>query len=209
MSSIYSQASEASASASNAPADSRPSNSSNKTQPVSECSRSTGQMSPSTETSPPSSPCSGTTSSAGASPVRTCPSQAREQGSPGPDQVSGTATCTSSTGCAHAGSSSKTWPLLDRVGSIKSYSASQRSGITLDGIAYQPPPLVPLTKGTESGLLPTPRASEWKGCGPKGSKSHNHWISHFYLTALVSDSGKLNPTCAEALMGFPPDWTDV
>ena len=93
--------------------------------------------------------------------------------------------------------------------SIKSYPASQRSGITLDGIEFLAPALVLTTEGTEFGLLPTPRASEWKGCGPKGSKSHNHWIQHFYLTAMVTDSGKLNPICAEALMGFPQGWTDV
>src|SRR3972149_1570614 len=33
-----------------------------------------------------------------------------------------------------------------------------RSGMTRNGIAYQLPPLVPLTEGIESGLLPTVRA---------------------------------------------------
>ena len=209
MSSIYSQESAASALGSNAPADSKQFNSSNKTQPVSGCSKSTGQTCPCTTTSQPSSHCGATTSSAVASHVRTCPSQAKEQACKVHAPAFGSSTCASSTTCARRGYSSKTWRLLGSVDSIKSYPASQRSGITLDGIAFLAPSLVLSTEGTEFGLLPTPRASEWKGCGPKGSKSHNHWIQHFYLTAMVSDSGKLNPTCAEALMGFPQDWTDV
>lgn len=67
----------------------------------------------------------------------------------------------------------------------------------------------PNIPGTGFGYLPTIRASEWKGCGPRGSKSHNHWISHFYLSAMVTDSGKLNPTFAERLMGFPESWTEL
>jgi hypothetical protein len=55
--------------------------------------------------------------------------------------------------------------------------------------------------------LPTLRASEWKGCGPRGSKSHTHWIERFYLSALVTDSGKLSPIFAERLMGFKTGWT--
>jgi hypothetical protein len=57
--------------------------------------------------------------------------------------------------------------------------------------------------------LPTIRRSEYKGCGPKGSKSHTHWLQHFYLSAVVTDSGKLNPTFAERLMGMPDGWTEL
>lgn len=66
----------------------------------------------------------------------------------------------------------------------------------------------PITCASGYGLLPTVRAAEWKGCGPRGSKSHNHWIEHFYLSAHVTESGKLNPTFAELLMGFPAGWTE-
>jgi len=58
--------------------------------------------------------------------------------------------------------------------------------------------------------LPTPRASEYKGCGPIGSKSHQHWLAHRYLHAHVQElmqaSGPANPAFHCEMMGFPPDW---
>ena len=60
---------------------------------------------------------------------------------------------------------------------------------------------------------PTPRASEWKGTGPLGSKSHNHRLEKGYLDATVQEeeqaTGKLSPLWVEWLMGFPPGWTDI
>lgn len=62
------------------------------------------------------------------------------------------------------------------------------------------------------GLLPTPRAAEWKGTGPIGSASHSHRLSRGYLDATMQEatgtSGRLNPRFVEWMMGFPPDWTD-
>jgi hypothetical protein len=84
-----------------------------------------------------------------------------------------------------------------------------RSGMTRSGILFQLPALALTIRENASGLLPTPRASEWKGCGPKGSKSHDQWMRKFYLSAIVTDSGKLNPMFAELLMGFPAGWTDL
>lgn len=59
---------------------------------------------------------------------------------------------------------------------------------------------------------PTPRASEWKGTGPIGSKSHQYRLDRSYLDATVQDaehtSGPLNPTWVEWLMGLPLGWTD-
>jgi len=59
---------------------------------------------------------------------------------------------------------------------------------------------------------PTPRASEWKGTGPLGSKSHKHRLDRGYLDATVQErekaTGQLNPTWVEWLMGFPLAWTD-
>ena len=88
-------------------------------------------------------------------------------------------------------------------------------------------------------LWPTPRASEYKGCGPIGSKSAEAWNKQGYLTARAmyfpspnptgaerdrakrgtepagqrgltdSAGGQLNPTWVEWLMGFPLGWTDL
>lgn len=44
-----------------------------------------------------------------------------------------------------------------------------RSGIVQDGIAYQLPPSAPITRGTESGSLPTPTATEY-GSNKSASK---------------------------------------
>ena len=60
---------------------------------------------------------------------------------------------------------------------------------------------------------PTPRASEWKGVGPIGSKSHQHRLDRKYLDATVQEAeqrtGHLNPTWVEWLMGWPIGWTDL
>jgi DNA (cytosine-5)-methyltransferase 1 len=51
-------------------------------------------------------------------------------------------------------------------------------------------------RGSRPALLGTPRASEWKGSGPVGSASHQHWLEHDYLTAQVlqAEAGRLLPT---------------
>ena len=58
---------------------------------------------------------------------------------------------------------------------------------------------------------PTPRASEYKDCGPVGSKSQIHMENRSYLCAKAKDanmpSGKLNPDWVEWLMGVPTGWT--
>lgn len=41
------------------------------------------------------------------------------------------------------------------------------------------------SSGTPVVLLGTPRASEWKGSGPVGSKSHRHMLERDYLSAQV------------------------
>ena len=64
-------------------------------------------------------------------------------------------------------------------------------------------------------LWPTPRASEWKGSGPKGSKNQKYRLKKRYLDGTVLEGqpdgagGKLNPVWVEWLMGFPPGWTDI
>ncbi len=60
----------------------------------------------------------------------------------------------------------------------------------------------------------TPRGTEWKGTGPKGSKSHQHRLARHYLDAQVEQvEGKgsgyaLNPEWEELLMGWPQGWTN-
>ena len=57
---------------------------------------------------------------------------------------------------------------------------------------------------------PTPRASEYKGSGPVGSKSHKHMSERDYLCAVVltPDGGQLNPDWVGWLMGFPIAWAN-
>lgn len=66
------------------------------------------------------------------------------------------------------------------------------SGTMRDGVVYQLPEWVPPTGDSEfsysqhaGDLLGTPRASEWKGTGPVGSKSHKHRLDRNYLDAQV------------------------
>jgi DNA (cytosine-5)-methyltransferase 1 len=58
----------------------------------------------------------------------------------------------------------------------------------------------------------TPRTSDYKSCGPVGSKSHHHMTEKQYLCAQVKKedqpTGHLNPTWVEWLMGWPIGWTD-
>ena len=82
-----------------------------------------------------------------------------------------------------------------------------RSGMTHLGIAYRRQPLVPLTGGTASGLLPTPsgtsnhgknhvsgRLDEWGG-------SSNPWRG--------TEVGKLHcPRFEEWMMGYPDQFTE-
>ncbi len=61
-------------------------------------------------------------------------------------------------------------------------------------------------------MLPTPRASEYKGCGPVGSKSHAHMEKKNYLCAVTKDpdmpTGSLNPDWVEWLMGYGQGYSD-
>lgn len=60
-------------------------------------------------------------------------------------------------------------------------------------------------------LIPTPRASEWKGTGPLGSKSHDYRVEKGYLDATMQEmeqkTGRLNPEWVGWLCGFPAGWT--
>jgi DNA (cytosine-5)-methyltransferase 1 len=68
------------------------------------------------------------------------------------------------------------------------------------------------------GPWPTPRASEHKDCGPKGSKSQRHMLGKKYLCATVAEieghepsegTYKLSPAWEAQLMGAPEGWLDL
>lgn len=81
-------------------------------------------------------------------------------------------------------------------------------------------------------LWPTPKATDYKGSGPRGSKAAEHDLKHgnlkgaaMYATPCAGDAqgtsggnngrslrtdvcGQLNPEWVEWLMGFPAGWTE-
>lgn len=91
-----------------------------------------------------------------------------------------------------------------------------RSGMTRSGTAYQLQPLARLTSGTESGLLPTPTAREWKDRGRPcvlqklargdGVAKEIFKISRTHRLSRELTAG-LNPFFAEWMMGYSPGWT--
>lgn len=87
-----------------------------------------------------------------------------------------------------------------------------RSGMMRNGIAYQAPPLVPLTGEIASGLVPTIGANEGKGSSSKRYVSSPDFrgakMSEGLRTCL-NDPIYTHPNFAEAAMGFPKDWTLV
>lgn len=88
-----------------------------------------------------------------------------------------------------------------------------RSGMTVGGQLFQPPQLEPPTSGKDGFFWPTPRASEYKDCGPVGSKSQIHMEKRDYLCAKVKDplnpTGQLNPHWVEWLMGYQIGHTEL
>jgi hypothetical protein len=90
------------------------------------------------------------------------------------------------------------WPTPSVHGNYNVAGLSAKSG---DGLA------------TAVKSFPTPRASEYKDCGPVGSKSQIHMDKRSYLCAKVKDaekpSGCLSPDWVEWLMGLPYGWTEL
>ena len=110
-------------------------------------------------------------------------------------------------------------------------------GTTRDGLLWELPMLEPITKGTESGFLPTPNARDWKDTDKSGNRKSPglgvvaHWptprtkgmcggsgswdllkknttIEEARLMG-AGNGGKLNPTWVEWIMGWPLGWTDL
>jgi hypothetical protein len=82
----------------------------------------------------------------------------------------------------------------------------------VDGQLSQPQALAPLTSEKDGFSWPTPRASEYKDCGPVGSKSWAHMEKRDYLCAKVKQesnpTGMLSPMWVEWLMGYPIGHTE-
>ena len=84
-------------------------------------------------------------------------------------------------------------------------------GSMRNGVCYQRPMLVRHTKEKESGLLPTPMASDWKGgtvsirrdTGKQRLDQFRDWIKCMHgLTYPI-------PEHSEAMMGWPNNWTSL
>ena len=63
-------------------------------------------------------------------------------------------------------------------------------------------------------MWPTPKATDCKGSGRRGSKAAEHDLARGNLKGVVmyrdhGDVGQLNPDWVEWLMAFPPGWTDI
>ena len=84
------------------------------------------------------------------------------------------------------------WPTPTVYGNNNRHGITSKAG---DGLA------------TAAKMYPTPRASEWKGTGPLGSRSHKYRVDRQYLDATVQEmeqtTGRLNVEFVEWLMGYP------
>jgi len=102
-------------------------------------------------------------------------------------------------------------------GSLERFSETwPRAGMTRNGTAYRLQPSAPLTDATASGSWPTPRAYSFAESHQPGltaldirgdGQIRNDRLD--YLTEQFTDpnSGALNPTWVEWLMGYPLGWT--
>jgi hypothetical protein len=151
------------------------------------------------------------TSSAEGSHVRTSHQQEEEQDSAEPVQDCDLSSADLSASCNPLGLSSKMSQCFALEDWTRYSGASLRSGMMRSGTVFPLPPLVPLTKGTGSGLWPTPQASDSKNRGHLGMPAVQRRLSigkQLNLSMVVSNtSGNLNPQWVEWLMGFPNDHT--
>jgi hypothetical protein len=86
-----------------------------------------------------------------------------------------------------------------------------RSGMMLNGTAYQLPTLVPDNFGIEHGLWPTPNATAFKGGrqSPRlgvSNPERNNWQD---WCSLVLGQRYPVPETAEQVMGFPEGFTEI
>jgi len=91
---------------------------------------------------------------------------------------------------------------LTLAGTLDEFSETwTRAGSVWNGIAYRQVPLVPITRETGSGLLPTPDASPHK-YRLRGFSQQSRSLNGRYC-------GRVNPEWIEWLMGYPIGWTDL
>lgn len=129
--------------------------------------------------------------------------------------------------------SSKTLQPFDLVDWMKYSGASLRSGMTQSGTAFPLQPVAQLTRGTGSGLWPTPNCMDVlplrsrealirqfstarKGrTKPANLREAVHpacWPQNLSDSSMYEEAqqaGHLNPEWVEWLMGFPEGWTDL
>ncbi len=138
------------------------------------------------------------------SPAKTSASQGEEKALKESGADSGLSSTGSSRKSGRATRSSKTSQPFAIEDWTKCSGGSLRSGMMRNGIVYPLPPLVPLTKGTASGLWPTPTASDCRGGATNGRDSElKHYLKRRYGGVYP------HPTFVEGLMGFPIGWTDL
>ena len=108
-------------------------------------------------------------------------------------------------------------PLTNAKGG--SYLPTQRTSdgtggaMSIERMKKTDPGKLQLREYARHNLWPTPRASEYKDCGPVGSKSQVHMEKRDYLCAKVKEeskpTGQLNPMWVEWLMGYPIGHTEL
>jgi hypothetical protein len=86
------------------------------------------------------------------------------------------------------------------------------SGMMRNGKIYQRQPWALPIADQESGLLPTPTASQWRGAARKRFKGSPNYKGSFTVEALrhsIECPQYINPDFVEVIMGFPIKWTEL
>ena len=84
-------------------------------------------------------------------------------------------------------------------------------GMMLDGVSLEVATLVRITNGNDSGFLPTPMATDWKGGTvsirkDRGTPRLDQWRDYVKLKYGLTYP---HPTHSEFRMGWPENWTDL
>jgi hypothetical protein len=84
-------------------------------------------------------------------------------------------------------------------------------GMMLDGVSLEVATLVRITNGNDSGFLPTPMATDWKGGTvsirkDRGTPRLDQWRDYVKIKYGLTYP---HPTHSELRMGWPENWTDL